>query len=165
MTKDTDRAGEAGSDQLHSEYLGFFLGREEYALDILAVQEIRSYENVTRINNAPPFIRGVINLRGLIVPIVDLRIKFNQTAELTPFTVVIIVNIAGTTVGAVVDSVSDVVPLTDRDIRRAPDFSGRFDTRYIRGIAKVAERMLIVVDAERLMAVSEMNLIREAVPA
>ncbi|MEQ6600667.1 chemotaxis protein CheW, partial [Pseudomonas aeruginosa] len=92
------------------EYLTFTLGREEYAIDILRVQEIRGYDQVTAIANAPPFIKGVINLRGAIVPIVDLRIKFHL-AEVTydPFTVVIILNIGRRIVGVVVDSVSDVI--------------------------------------------------------
>ena len=112
-------------DLVASEYLTFTLGSEEYAIDILKVQEIRGYEQPTLIANAPPFIKGVINLRGIIVPIVDLRIKFNLGKfEYTPFTVVIILNVAGRVIGAVVDSVSDVFSLTRAQIRPAPDFSG-----------------------------------------
>lgn len=146
------------------EYLTFTLGEEEYAIDILKVQEIRGYDQPTLIANTPPFIKGVINLRGIIVPIVDLRLKLNlPRVEYTPFTVVIILNVAGRVVGAVVDSVSDVLRLTPDEIRTAPEFSGAFDTRYIVGLATVDDRMLIVTDIERLMRSSEMALLDEAV--
>ncbi|HLO63414.1 MAG TPA: chemotaxis protein CheW, partial [Azonexus sp.] len=113
--------------------------------------------------HTPAFIKGVINLRGIIVPIVDLRIKFNLgSVEYTPFTVVIILNVAGRVIGAVVDSVSDVMALTRSQIRPAPDFSGRFDTQYILGLATVDERMMIVTDIERLMTSADMELIDSA---
>jgi purine-binding chemotaxis protein CheW len=142
------------------EYLTFTLGNEEYGIDILKVQEIRGYDKVTHIANAPPFIKGVINLRGVIVPIVDLRIKFNVgVAEYTPFTVVIIMNVAGRVVGAVVDSVSDVVRLSEDKIKPAPEFGTVLDTRYIQGLATLDERMVIVVDIEGLMTSQEMALV------
>ena len=145
------------------EYLTFTLGSEEYAIDILKVQEIRGYEQPTLIANTPPFIKGVINLRGIIVPIVDLRIKFNLgSIEYTPFTVVIILNIAGRVIGIVVDSVSDVLSLTPAQIRPAPDFSGSFDTKYILGLASMDSRMMIVTDIERLMTSADMELIESA---
>ena len=147
-------------DSVASEYLTFTLGSEEYAIDILKVQEIRGYEKPTLIANAPPFIKGVINLRGIIVPVVDLRIKFNLgTIEYTPFTVVIILNVARRVIGVVVDSVSDVISLTQSQIRPAPDFSGTFDTRYIQGLASQGTRMMIVTDIERLMTSADMELI------
>lgn len=159
----TQAGATADDDLLASEYLTFTLGSEEYAIDILKVQEIRGYEVPTLIANAPPFIKGVINLRGIIVPIVDLRIKFNLgKVEYTPFTVVVILNIAGRVIGAVVDSVSDVLSLTAAQIRPAPDFSGTFDTKYILGLASVEERMLIVTDIERLMTSADMALIDAA---
>lgn len=146
------------------EYLTFTLGPEEYAIDILKVQEIRGYENPTTIANAPSFLKGVINLRGTIVPIVDMRIKFNVgKADYTPFTVVIILNIAGRVVGMVVDSVSDVTMLRADQIRPAPEFAATVDTKYINGLGTLGERMLIVVDIERLMISSEMALVDEAV--
>lgn len=149
-------------DQAASEFLTFTLGHEEYAIDILKVQEIRGYDMVTRIANAPTFIKGVINLRGLIVPIVDLRIKFHQPkVDYTPFTVVIILNVVGRVVGIVVDSVSDVIALTSQQVRPAPDFSASFDTRYIRGLATVEGRMLIVTDIEQLMSAQDMELVGE----
>lgn len=155
------QASENGPTQ---EYLTFTLGSEEYAIDILKVQEIRGYEPPTTIANAPPFIKGVINLRGTIVPIVDLRLKFRVgDAEYTPFTVVIILNVAARVVGIVVDGVSDVIAMTAEEIRPAPEFSAAVNTRYIQGLATVEDRMLIVVDIERLMLSAEMALIDETV--
>ena len=150
-------------DLLASEYLTFTLGNEEYAIDILKVQEIRAYERPTLIANTPAFIKGVINLRGIIVPIVDLRIKFKLgSVEYTPFPVVIILNVAGRVIGTVVDSVSDVMALSRSQIRPAPDFSGSFDTQYILGLATVDSRMMIVTDVERLMTSADMELIDSA---
>ena len=154
----------AGGDEgvYTQEFLTFTLGPEEYAIDILKVQEIRGYEQPTTIANAPPFIKGVINLRGIIVPIVDMRIKFGVgKAEYTPFTVVIILSIGGRVVGMVVDGVSDVTSLRSDQIRPAPEFAATVDTRYIRGLGTLDERMLIVVDIEKLMLSSEMSLVEE----
>ena len=149
--------GEGGHAQ---EYLTFILGPEEYAIDILKVQEIRGYDAVTTIANAPAFIKGVINLRGTIVPIVDLRIKFNVgVAEYTPFTVVIILNLGTRVVGIVVDSVSDVTMLRADQISPTPEFAATVDTQYILGLGTLDERMLMVIDIERLMLSSEMALV------
>ena len=155
----------AAGTQVSNEYLTFTLGKEEYGIDILKVQEIRGYEAVTRIANAPEFIKGVVNLRGIIVPIVDMRIKFNLgEAEYNQFTVAIILNVAGRVVGMVVDSVSDVIQLTAEQVRPAPDFaSTTFDTRYITGLGTIDERMLILVDIEKLMSGSDMALMEQAV--
>ena len=142
------------------EFLTFTLGSEEYGIEILKVQEIRSYEQVTKIANSPDFIKGVVNLRGIIVPIVDMRIKFNLgNADYTEFTVVIILNVAGRVVGMVVDSVSDVIALSGEQIRPAPDFSSTLDVAYITGLGTVDKRMLILVDIEKLMTGSDMALI------
>ena len=163
MDPKTQATADADEDLVASEYLTFTLGSEEYAIDILKVQEIRGYEAPTLIANAPAFIKGVINLRGIIVPIVDLRVKFNLgNIEYTPFTVVIILNVAGRVIGVVVDSVSDVISLNRSQIRQAPDFSGSFDTKYILGLATVEKRMLIVTDIERLMASADMELVDAA---
>lgn len=149
-----------------NEYLTFTLGPEEYAIDILKVQEIRGYEQPTTIANAPAFIKGVINLRGTIVPIVDMRIKFGVgQVEYTPFTVVIILNIGQRVVGMVVDSVSDVTTLAQDQVHPAPDFAATVDTKYILGLGTLDERMLIVVDIARLMLASDMALVDEAVAA
>ena len=142
------------------EFLTFRLGTEEYGIDILKVQEIRSYEPPTRIANAPSFLKGVINLRGVIVPIVDLRVKFGCEAEINAVTAVIVLGVKGRVVGAVVDSVSDVMQLADQMIQPAPEMSASIvDTTYITGIANVNERLLILMDIESLMGSAEMGLI------
>jgi purine-binding chemotaxis protein CheW len=145
------------------EYLTFTLGTEEYGVNILKVQEIRGYEKPTAIANAPAYIKGVVNLRGTIVPIVDMRIKFNLgEATYDQFTVVIILNVADRVVGMVVDGVSDVISLMPEQMRAAPEFSSTFDTRYITGLGTVDERMLILVDIDKLMSSSDMGLLDEA---
>lgn len=144
-----------------AEYLTFRLGQEEYGIDILRVQEIRSYEQPTRMAHAPEFIKGVIDLRGVIVPIVDLRLKLHcAKAEYTDFTVVIILNVGGTVLGAVVDAVADVVELSADAIRPAPQFQGQVDSAFVTGIATVGERMLIVMDIESLLSSAEMGMVR-----
>lgn len=141
------------------EYLTFTLGAEEYGVDILKVQEIRGYDAVTRIPDAPDFIKGVINLRGTIVPVVDMRLKFKLgRAEYNEFTVMIILNIARRVVGMVVDGVSDVMQLTAEQIRPAPEFGAAINTRYITGLGTLDNRMLILVDIERLMSGADMAL-------
>ena len=158
--KQSTRQGTSGR-----EFLTFRLGSEEYGIDILKVQEIRSYEPPTKIANAPAYLKGVVNLRGVIVPIVDLRVKFNCVneqgeAEINSFTVVIVLNVKGRVVGAVVDSVSDVMQLNDQAIQPAPEMSSTIvDTSYITGIANVSERLLILMDIESLMSSAEMGLI------
>jgi purine-binding chemotaxis protein CheW len=166
----------ADSKARTQEFLTFKLGAEEYGIDILKVQEIRGYDTVTRIANAPAFIKGVINLRGVIVPIVDLRLKFALgEARYDSFTVVIILNVAGRVVGAVVDSVSDVLELAAEQVRPAPEFSSMLDASYITGIGSVkaggekgadtdgqADRMLILVDIEKLMTSPDMALVNAA---
>ena len=145
------------------EYLTFTLGQEEYGIDILKVQEIRGYEAVTRIANAPPFIKGVINLRGVIVPIVDLRIKFNLgEPSYDQFTVVIILNIGKRVMGIVVDGVSDVIQLASENLHPAPEFGSVLDTRYLLGLGTVEQRMIIMVDIEQLMTSQEMALMDQA---
>jgi len=142
------------------EYLTFRLGEEEYGIDILKVQEIRGYEQPTRIANAPEFIRGVVNLRGTIVPIVDMRLKFNcSKVEYNSFTVVIILNLRNRVVGIVVDSVSDVMELASDAIRPAPDIESAIDSSCILGLGSVGERMLILLDIEKLMSNVDMGLV------
>ena len=143
------------------EFLTFTLGGEEYAIDILKVQEIRGFEAVTRIANTPAFIKGVINLRGLIVPIVDLRIKFNLGEPVyNEFTITVILNIGKRVIGIVVDSVSDVISLDEEQIRPAPEF-GTFEMQYLQGLVAIDERMLILIDIERLMSSAEMALVEQ----
>ena len=142
------------------EYLTFILGNEEYGIEILKVQEIRGYDAVTKIANTPDFIKGVINLRGTIVPIVDLRLRFNLgTADYNEFTVVIILNLSGRIMGIVVDGVSDVITLQAAQLRAVPDLVSTIDTKYLLGLGTVENRMLILVDIESLMTSHEMALI------
>jgi len=156
--------GQSGAGTRADEFLTFRLGKEEYGIEILKVQEIRGWEQPTTIANSPEFIKGVINLRGTIVPIVDMRIKFNLgEANYDTFTVVIILNVAGRIVGMVVDSVSDVITLGADQVRAAPNFSSTFDTQYITGLGTVEQRMLILVDIEKLMMSSDMALANAAV--
>lgn len=145
-----------------AEYLTFQLAQEEYGIDILKVQEIRSYEQPTRMAQAPQFIKGIIDLRGVIVPIIDLRLKLQcAQAEYTPFTVVIILNVRGTVMGVVVDAVADVVALTPDAIKPAPQFQSKLDAAFVTGIARVGERMLIMMDIESLLDNAEMGLIAQ----
>jgi purine-binding chemotaxis protein CheW len=145
------------------EFLAFSLGEEEYAVDILKVQEIRGYENVTRIANAPSFIKGVTNLRGTIVPIVDMRLKFGlDRVSYDGQTVVIVLNVADRVVGVVVDGVTDVMALPEKEICPAPEFGGSMDARYVSGLASLNDRMLIIVDFEVLLASAEMALVEAA---
>jgi purine-binding chemotaxis protein CheW len=146
------------------EFLAFKLGAEEYGIDILRVQEIRSYEEPTRIANAPGFIKGVVNLRGVIVPIIDMRMKFNlEQANYDAFTVVIVLNIGSRVVGMVVDAVSDVITLKPDQLRPVPEFNSSIASDHILAIGAVESRMLILVDIEKLMTSSEMGLIEDSV--
>ena len=142
-----------------SEFLAFKLGKEEYGIDILRVQEIRSYEQPTRMANAPAFIKGVINLRGVIVPIVDMRLKFNlEQANYDGFTVVIVLNIGRQVVGMVVDSVSDVISLSPNQLCPVPEFSSAIDSDHLLAIGQIDQRMLILLDIEKLMTSPDMGL-------
>jgi purine-binding chemotaxis protein CheW len=145
------------------EFLAFKLGAEEYGIDILRVQEIRSYEEPTRIANAPAFIKGVVNLRGVIVPIVDMRLRFNlESVNYDSFTVVIVLNIGHRVVGMVVDAVSDVITLTPEQLRPVPEFSSAIASDHLLAIGAVDQRMLILVDIEKLMSSADMGLIEQA---
>jgi purine-binding chemotaxis protein CheW len=144
------------------EFLSFTLGQEEYGIDIQKVQELRGYDAVTRIANVPEHIKGVVNLRGIIVPIVDMRIKFNLgTPTYDQFTVVIVLNLASRVMGMVVDSVSDVITLTAEQIKPAPELGSVLDTDYLIGLGTLEQRMLILVDIDRLMTSAEMGLIEK----
>ena len=152
----------AAAEARPREFLVFSLGNEEYAIDILKAQEIRGYENVTRIASAPPFIKGVTNLRGVIVPIVDLRIKFNlDRVEYDSQTVVIVVNVSGRVVGVVVDGVSDVLSLTPEQIKPAPEYGLSLSSDYLSGLASLEDRMLVLVDIDRMLTSEEMALVEK----
>jgi purine-binding chemotaxis protein CheW len=135
------------------QFLTFRLGGEEYGLGILAVQEIRGWSPVTAIPHAPRWLLGVINLRGVVVPVIDLRLKLAlERADYNEFTVVIILNVGARVVGIVVDGVSDVITLRAEQIRPAPSLGGNADTSHITGFATLDERLRILIDIERLMA-------------
>ena len=149
------------------EYLSFQLGSVEYGIDILKVQEIRGFETSTRMFNAPPYVLGVLNMRGIIVPILDMRLKF-EMAEVAynSQTVTIVLNVANRVVGMVVDAVQDVVAIQAAEIKPAPDFNGAVNTQHIIGIATVdqaeQQRMLVLLDIEKLMSSADMGLVTEA---
>lgn len=149
------KGGKASPDVL--EFLTFTLGAENYGVDILKVQEIRGYDTVTRIPDAPTYMLGVINLRGTVVPVVDLRMKFNLgSVEYNALTVMIVLNVGHRVVGVVVDGVSDVVALTADQINPAPELGSSVDTRYLIGIGTVEEQLLLLVDIEKLMVGCEL---------
>lgn len=155
----TGMATKLAGETVGQEFLVFTLGHEEYGIDILKVQEIRGYDQVTRIANTPAFIKGVTNLRGVIVPIIDLRIKFAQPdVDYNDNTVVIVLNLQQRVVGIVVDGVSDVLSLTTDQIRPSPEFAVTMSTEYLTGLGALGERMLILVDIEKLLNSEEMAL-------
>ena len=145
------------------EYLTFRLDEEEYGIDILKVQEIRGYEPPTRIANAPDFIKGVVNLRGTIIPIVDMRLKFNcKKVEYNSLTVVIILSLHNRIVGIVVDSVSDVMKLPADSLKAAPDVDSSIGSEAVLGLGSLGGRMLILLDIEKLMSGVDMGLVQDA---
>ncbi|WP_051277918.1 chemotaxis protein CheW [Solimonas flava] len=147
-----------------AEFLTFTLGGEEYGVDILKVQEIRGYDTVTRMPGAPDFMKGVINLRGTIVPVIDLRLKLRlDDARYDAFTVMVILNVGQRIVGMVVDGVSDVVALDAGDVRPAPEFGGAIDTRFITGLGTRDQRMIILLDIEKLLSAADIGVLNEAV--
>ncbi len=162
MTHATATADLTAADHtqaLAREFLTFTLGNEEYGIDILCVQEIRGYDGVTRLPGAPAHIKGVVNIRGTIVPVVDLRIRFQLgSATYDALTVMVVLNVGDRIVGVVVDSVSDVVALGAEQIRPNPDLEGAVDPRFVTGIGALDGRMLILLDIEGLMASAEMGL-------
>jgi len=158
QTTETKGAAHAGDAAL--EYLAFRLGSEEYGVDIQKVQELRGYDAVTRIANAPEFIKGVVNLRGVIVPIIDMRIKLNLgTPTYDQFTVVVILNLHQHVMGMVVDSVSDVITLVADQIKPAPQMGSAIDSDYLIGLGAIDERMLILVDIDKFMPSSDIGLV------
>lgn len=147
------------TDLKRFEFLTFTLGSEHYGLDIMKVKEIRGYEPVTRIANAPPFIKGVLNLRGDIVPIVDLRLKFSVgDAVYNNFTIVIMLQIGERIVGIVVDSVSDVINIDSDQVKPPPEFGVAFDSQYLHGLVPVNDNMVILLNIEKLVSGQELGL-------
>ncbi len=136
-----------------SQYLTFTLGSESYGLEILRVQEIKGFSAITPIPNTPPHIKGVMNLRGTVVPVVDLRIKFAfEKAEYNQFTVIIVVNVGTKVVGLVVDAVSDVLNIPDADVDPTPELGGT-DVSFLTGMAKSGDRLVALLDIERVAGV------------
>jgi len=150
----------ASQDALGAEYLTFVLGDEEYGVEILKVQEIRGLDAITRLPDAPPYIRGVINLRGIIVPVVDMRLKFGLAqARQDATTVMIVLNVVGRVVGMIVDSVSDVLRIGAAQINPPPEIAATIDQQFLTGLATQDDRMLILLDIERLMGSAQMGLV------
>jgi purine-binding chemotaxis protein CheW len=144
------------------EVLVFVLGQEEYGVDILKVQEIRGYEKVTPIPSAPDYLKGVVNLRGVIVPVIDMRVKFRfAEVRYDSFTVVVILRIGGRVIGLVVDGVSDVVGFAAREVKPAPQLGSLVDGSFLDGVATQDERMVLLVDIEKLLSSGDLNLLRE----
>ena len=153
----------AATREATREVLVFVLGKEEYGVDILKVQEIRGYEKVTPIPSAPAYLKGVVNLRGIIVPVIDLRVKFGMAdPAYDSFTVVVILRIAGRVIGVVVDGVSDVVRLAPSDVKPAPQLGGLVDASFLAGLATQNDRMVLLLDIEKLLSGGDMNLLAEA---
>jgi purine-binding chemotaxis protein CheW len=144
------------------EVLVFVLGREEYAVDILKVQEIRGYDQVTPIPNSPSFLKGMVNIRGIIVPVIDLRVKFGLEARKESTTVMIVLRIGHRMIGMVVDGVSDTLPLAASDIKPAPTLGGVVDATYLAGLATKDDRMILMLDIEHLLSSGELNILAQA---
>lgn len=163
---DTAESHEQGDQEKSlKEYLTFVLGEEDYGINVMIVKEIRGYEAVTKIANAPNYIKGVINLRGDIVPIVDLRLKFDVgEATYNEFTIVIMLNVGERIVGIVVDEVSDVIKVDQQDVKPPPEFGIAFDSSYLYGLAPLDNRMVILVNIESLISSQELGLF-ESQPA
>jgi purine-binding chemotaxis protein CheW len=142
------------------EYLSFELGAEQYGFDIFEVQEIRAYEQATRVANAPAFVRGLMNLRGAIVPIVDLRLRFGVgAAQYGPSTVMIVLNVAGRVVALVVDAVSDVLALEADQVCEPSGLHPVIDNGSVVAVGRTDERTVYLLDGERLLASPDMALV------
>ncbi len=158
--------GNPAAGALTSQFLTFGLAGEEYGLDILRVHEIRGWSPVTRVPNTPDYVLGVLNLRGTIVPIIDTRTRFNlEQVEYTPTTVIIVVSVrtaSGNRVfGIVVDGVSDVLDVTPEEIKPAPDFGSAVNTEFISGLAAVGDKMVMLLDIDKLLRADELSLLAD----
>ena len=161
MNSSATHGSDAGNTQ---QFLTFKLAGEEYGVGILTVQEIRGWSQVTAIPHSPAWLLGVINLRGAVVPIIDLRIKFKfERADYNEFTVVIILNVGARVVGVVVDGVSDVITLGAEQIKPAPDLGENADTSHIIGFGTLDERMRILMDVNKLMASADLGVVEKAI--
>ncbi|WP_049623512.1 chemotaxis protein CheW [Frateuria defendens] len=156
----------ASRDAASSQYLTVNLLEEEYGIDILAVREIRGWTPVTRIPQAPHYVLGVLNLRGAIVPVLDLRLRFGlEREEYGPTTVTVIVTVAGRLFGVVVDAVSDVLEVAAEAIRPVPDMGTAVDTEYLKGLTSAGERMVLLLDVDKLLQPQDAQMLEAALPA
>lgn len=152
-----------GFDADSNQYLTFTLGDEEYGVDILKVQEIKGYSVTTRVPRSPEFVKGVLNLRGTIVPVIDLRMRFGlDQREYDQFTVIIVVVVQGRAMGLIVDAVSDVLNLAQSEIIEVPEFSNRIDTKFISGMGRAGEKLIILLDVEKLLSMDEFHAVEAA---
>lgn len=153
-------------DAAASQYLTLNLAHEEYGVDILAVREIRGWTPVTRIPQAPSYVLGVLNLRGAIVPVIDMRLRFGlPREEYTANTVTVIVAVAGRNFGVVVDAVSDVLDVAPADLRPVPDMGTTVDTEYLKGLTAIDERMVLLLDVDKLLQPQDAQMLEAALPA
>lgn len=144
------------------QFLTFNLADEFYGVDILKVQEIKGYTNVTKIPNTPDYLKGVLNLRGTIVPIVDLRMKFGMgVTEPTPFTVVVVVNVRNRVMGFLVDAVSDVLDLNAKDIQPPPELGSSVDITFVAGIGNSNEHLVTLLDIDRVLTDEEVKTVAD----
>lgn len=150
MNQSTDNGASVAAS---SQYVTFTLGDGEYGIEILNVQEFKGYRAVTPVPNMPPYLRGVMNLRGVIIPVFDLRVRFGLAAPLNDFTVIVVAVVKTRTVGLVVDTVSDVIDISSSDIQETPEFSERAPTAFLRGMAKTNERLVILLDLDHLVSI------------
>lgn len=151
-----DRKGERAEEE--NQYVTFVIGEETYGVEVLKVQEIIGMTQITHVPNAMSFMKGVINLRGSVVPVVDMRIKFTMTErEYDAFTVIIIVEVRGRMIGMIVDSVSDVVSIPVKGIQDTPHFSAKIETDFIMGIGQIEEKLVIILDVDRIMSSEELT--------
>jgi len=146
-----------------TQFLTFTLGAEEYGVAILNVQEIRGYSPATPIPNTPPYVKGVMNLRGTIVPVIDLRVRLGMSAvDYGPFTVIIVMAVGAKVVGAIVDAVSDVLTIADGAVQTAPTFGTDVDVRFVAGIAQAGSGLVVLLDAERMLRHDDLPLLDDA---
>jgi purine-binding chemotaxis protein CheW len=149
-----------------TQYLTVNLADEEYGIDILAVREIRGWTSVTRIPQAPGYVLGVLNLRGAIVPVLDLRLRFGLSREeYSGTTVTVIITVAGRLFGIVVDAVSDVLDVEQSNVRPVPDMGTAVDTEYLKGLTSIGERMVLLLDADKLLQPQDAQMLDAALNA
>jgi purine-binding chemotaxis protein CheW len=166
MTHPANFVATAADTAAAAQYLTVNLANEEYAIDILAVREIRGWTPVTRIPQAPPYVLGVLNLRGAIVPVLDLRLRFGLAREeYTATTVTVVVTVAGRLFGVIVDAVSDVLDVQADQVRPVPDMGTAVDTEYLKGLTSVEERMVLLLDVDKLLQPQDAQMLEAALPA